>query len=377
MAIAMNCPHCDRTYTLEDHLAGAKVRCKACSTVFEVPAPGERRRDVASDAPRRPSRRDDYDDRDDYGEERRPRRKGRKRGVPVWVWLVSVGGGLLVVGLVVLVVVLVGKGPSASGPGFGGLSGTSKVTKENADKLLAGMSVAEAEELLGPGKVCTYEEICKVCEAAGTTEAGFKKVPLVQPPGRAGDESSWHLWQNGDLNVLVIFRKGKSGVERVSNVSRWTRLPGGAVETASMAGGLGDLDALAAKRLQEQQLLKDPRWKTGPAIRTALVGKWRSPKGPVVRQGWDFNADGTCILYRGGGFGAFQDTFNVDRRGQYRFLDDSHVEMVTTSPYPGFPGQPPEEVTQRYKVLVDEKELIFVDEGGYPPSVHPALQRQP
>ena len=123
------------------------------------------------------------------------------------------------------------------------------------------------------------------------------------------------------------------------------------------------------RRVQDQQTLKDPRWKTGPALRTALDGKWRSPiEGwNSSGEGWDFNADGTCIFYRSTteGFGKIK--FFVARRGKYHFPDDSHVEMVTTLPPEVVNGQPNPEEKQRYKVLVDDKESIFVDDTGARP----------
>jgi predicted Zn finger-like uncharacterized protein len=151
MAITMNCPHCERAYTLADNLAGKKVRCKGCTTVFEVPASGKRREEeaVASDAPRRSARRDDYDDRDEY--EDRPRRKGRKRGVPVWVWLVSGGGLLLLVGIVVVVVVLVGgKGtPGDNSPSIPLFGKSNRLTRENIEQVQRSNTEAEAVGILG------------------------------------------------------------------------------------------------------------------------------------------------------------------------------------------------------------------------------------
>jgi hypothetical protein len=215
------------------------------------------------------------------------------------------------------------------------------------------MPLDEVEAILGPGKVCTFDDVLKIVQEAA--DPGGKR-PV---PAGLDDGSTWRLWQNGGLSVMVSFRKGNSGVERVATVTRLTRLPGGAIETRNLTGRHADLDAVAAERLKNQQVLKDPRWKTGPAVRAALVGKWRSLKGLGFRQGWDFNADGTCIFYRGSFDPLGGGQFEVERRGKYRFLDDAHVEMVTSSPYPGLPGQPPDQVTQRYQVLVEGQSWSF------------------
>ena len=35
--IETNCPHCEKHFSLSDHLGGQMVRCKDCSNVFKVP----------------------------------------------------------------------------------------------------------------------------------------------------------------------------------------------------------------------------------------------------------------------------------------------------------------------------------------------------
>jgi predicted Zn finger-like uncharacterized protein len=127
MSIKVNCPHCDQAYTLVDAQAGKKIRCKACTTVFDVPAP-----DLRRDVSRREEDRDDYDDR--------PRRRERHRpsGTPGWVW-VAIGGGVLLLlvvggGLVVLFST--------------GVLGN-KITKENVAKVQMGMSEVQVKAILG------------------------------------------------------------------------------------------------------------------------------------------------------------------------------------------------------------------------------------
>jgi predicted Zn finger-like uncharacterized protein len=169
MAIKTNCPHCDQAYTLVDEQAGKKIRCKACTTVFEVPAADERR----LDAPRR-GRPDDFDDRD---EEYRPRRRGRRAGVPVWVWLLIGGGVLLVLMIVGVVVVLFATGTLGN-----------KITEENFAKLKAGMSEAEVKAILGP-----------------PTEVNDIGIKAANPffPGGLGVRVL--TWRHGQNQVIVGF----------------------------------------------------------------------------------------------------------------------------------------------------------------------------
>src|SRR5262245_14704300 len=39
MPVRLNCPGCQATYTLPDHMAGQQVRCKQCQMVFRVGKP--------------------------------------------------------------------------------------------------------------------------------------------------------------------------------------------------------------------------------------------------------------------------------------------------------------------------------------------------
>jgi predicted Zn finger-like uncharacterized protein len=356
----LTCPECAARITISDLApSGKRVRCQDCGARFD------------------PSAADPDPDPDGTGREpaKRPRKSGKKRagrsGALIAVLLI--GGGvalLLAVGLIVVGVVLLLPGSGSWGlPGLGpsGLFAPSRVTVENFNKLAQGMSVSQAESILGPGKVCTIGEIVQVGDAS------HEAVPALNgTPAALGDESSWRRWQNGGLDVFVGFRKGKSGVERVCCYSFVNELPGGAVETESQADNpLEDLDAMAAARSKNEQLVNNPCWKTGPAIRAALVGKWRFTNGGPGddRTGWDFGADGTCVHY--GGFG--QDSVAP---GRYRFVDDSHIETVVSQP-DFFPGKPPTQVTEQFKVLVDDKELVLVYDSPNGPSPMLALSRQP
>jgi hypothetical protein len=180
MPIKTTCPHCHKAYTFADTLGGKKVRCKACEEVFRVPPPDE-----DEERPARKKRRaapppdeeveevvaagDEEDDYDDRPSRRRPVRKA-KGGAPLWVWLAAGGGGLLlIVVVVVLVLVLAG-------------GGNSKVTKENYDKLKAGMSEAEVTAILGS--------------------------PDEKKDGGNPSAKVWS-WKNGNSSITVTFTNGK------------------------------------------------------------------------------------------------------------------------------------------------------------------------
>lgn len=49
MPLSLNCPNCQKAYSVPDSLAGKQVRCQKCSHVFTVAAPPEPLRPVAID----------------------------------------------------------------------------------------------------------------------------------------------------------------------------------------------------------------------------------------------------------------------------------------------------------------------------------------
>jgi predicted Zn finger-like uncharacterized protein len=352
------CPECAARVSRPDSAPPARrVRCHECGALFE-PAPSDPDRDDRSRAP-----------------ERRPRKGGKKQagraGARVAVLLIGGGAAvLLAVGIIVLGLFLLLPGAGAGGLPIlnpGGLFGASKATVENYHKLARGMSMSEAEGILGPGQKCTINDLFEAGDPTNQVAPALKAVPAVQ-----ADPTTWRRWQNGGLDIFVNFRKGQSGVERVCGHYLINRLPGGAIESESQADNpLEDLDATAAGRSKNEQLVNNPKWKTGPAIRAALVGKWRFTNGGPGddRTGWDFGANGICLHY--GGFG--QDSV---AKGTYRFVDDAHIETIVSQP-DFFPGKPPTQVTERFKVLVDDKELVLVYDGPNGPSPTLALSRQP
>ena len=79
MTINATCPK-GHTLTLEEKLAGKKIRCPRCQVVFEVPYPDDdvEEAEAISEKPiRKAARRRDDDDDDDEDDDDRPRRKAR------------------------------------------------------------------------------------------------------------------------------------------------------------------------------------------------------------------------------------------------------------------------------------------------------------
>jgi hypothetical protein len=301
------CPRCAARVTVSGpFLEGMRVRCHDCGVSF---------------APRAA----DPDHTGGREPQPRPPRTGKKRASRSGAWLavLLIGGGfaaLMTVGLIVLGVVLllsgVGGLPNLSP---GGLFGLSRVTEENFHKLARGMSMSEVEDILGPGTECTINDFFQA--ANDTTN---KMPPELQArPDVQRIPPTWRRWKNGGLDIFVNFRKGKSGVERVCGLCFINRLPGGAIMSGTQGDNpLEDLDATAAARAKNVQLVNDPKWKKGPAIRAALVGKWPLLGLPGNdRIGWDFNADGTCVHYGTFGGGGRPRDLPFHRRRAYRHVD--------------------------------------------------------
>ncbi len=133
------------------------------------PRPRPRRDDDDFDRPRRrPARRDEEDEEE---RERRFRRKPKKGGVPLWVWLVSGGVGLmLLMGCCGVSGLIVWSMAGGSGP----------VSVSNYNQLKRGMTPAQVHNILGP--------------------------PSTASPNIVGIQIE--TWQNGSDDIQVAFRNG-------------------------------------------------------------------------------------------------------------------------------------------------------------------------
>ncbi len=358
------CPHCGQAGKTANPLpVGRKIRCAACNTPFAVavdrPGPVETfRDDLADDTSLPPLRRDRsvgpkrvVDEPESYRPVRRaapPRRPpaGNSRATK-----------LVFVGLLVLA--LAGGGVFLIIKGFKGESifgiDNRKVTKENFEKLEAGMTLKEVEAILGSG---TKSDLDDIDEAYGKDRGHGRiraAVDMWRDNGQQAEVSQWYKWRNGDLSVFVGFAPTDKG--EGAALSFW-------VEQIHVQGGrgynsepgivtAGNVNSIIRERDKIARMIEEPRWKGGDRQKL-IVGSWR--KGIT---GYDFTADGTLKYFLGG---------PLDYETSYRFSDGEHVEWdQPVMQFPGMKPVPPR--PRRVLVLVDQNELYLVDKSFRSPSL--------
>lgn len=141
-SITVTCPSCNTTLKPKTPVpGGTRLKCPKCATAFvtpadEAPSPmsaaGEDFTDAAeADAP--------------FGDGDAPV-KPKKKGIPLWAWLVGGGGALLLLcgGCCI--------GGFALAPGMMGLkvgAQSTTVTQANFDQIKAGMTEAEVKAIMG------------------------------------------------------------------------------------------------------------------------------------------------------------------------------------------------------------------------------------
>jgi hypothetical protein len=108
MAIQLNCPSCQRAYTLDDALTGKTMRCKQCRELFAVGAPGQMAIATAdNDAIPKNAVRAEVPARRAASTATRPERQSNAGSNPTrsesptgsgsaWPWVLMFGGALLV-----------------------------------------------------------------------------------------------------------------------------------------------------------------------------------------------------------------------------------------------------------------------------------------
>jgi hypothetical protein len=213
MAIKTQCSHCNQPYTLDEAMAGKRVRCKSCGEAFLVqtaaaemaaevvplddePPP---RRDRGRDDDRRPYRDGrDYDrhrpDRDrDYDDRDPPRRRRSGGGIPVWAWLAG-GGALLVLVLGVILIFLFTLGPLGN-----------RVTAANYARLQPGMTEAQVIAILG-----TPSEVADPNDPLGNNPFGV----------RLGNIFNIRVltWRHGNSQILVTFTNNSLTMSNALNL---------------------------------------------------------------------------------------------------------------------------------------------------------------
>ena len=171
MPIAVYCCACDRSLKVKDDLAGRKIKCPDCGKLLTVPD------EEAEERPRKRNRDEDEDDRP----RRKKEKKRSKKGLIIGL---SVGGGVLAIGLVVLLIVLFGR--SRDNP---------NVTEANFDRIKPGMSQEEVEKILGKGEKVSYNAVNKALHARTTKAADRKEA--------TGDAKTYR-WKNKNDTILLI-----------------------------------------------------------------------------------------------------------------------------------------------------------------------------
>ncbi len=101
MAIRVTCPSCKSSYTVDDVLAGKKVRCRDCDKPVVIPAGSGKEQGVTAKAPRGAAARKGSPDRREDSDDQPRRGKKAKKGGSMMP-LLLIGGGVVVVGGLVL-----------------------------------------------------------------------------------------------------------------------------------------------------------------------------------------------------------------------------------------------------------------------------------
>jgi hypothetical protein len=87
----------------------------------------------------------------------------------------------------------------------------SKVTKENADKIKNGMTVAEVEDILGPGTKLAASEV-QVKKLPGGMQFGDDLKKLLKSSGGSGLK-----WEDGSRKIRIGFQNGKVAIVNQSS----------------------------------------------------------------------------------------------------------------------------------------------------------------
>lgn len=169
MPIGVVCRSCDRSIKVKDDLAGRRVKCPGCGKLLAIPD---------EEVDDRPLRKRDRD-REEEENDRPRRRNGNERSKRGLIIGLSLGGGVLVVGLTVLLIVLLG---SRDNP---------NVTEENFDKIKPCMSQEEVEKILGKGEKVSYNAVNEALHAR----------PSKNP---STGNAQTYRWKNKSDTILLV-----------------------------------------------------------------------------------------------------------------------------------------------------------------------------
>jgi hypothetical protein len=351
----VTCPTCRADLEPPKPLAASvKVRCPDCGAVFNAGDGGDRpaRRREAAAGPAR----------------KREKQKGRT-GLVVGLAAAGVGLVLLLAGGVLVVAWASGAfstGGTGAPPGAPGASGAPDAPgtpgspapdalRADFDKIDLGVTLAEAEAVLGPGKKIAFSEL--------PAEGGMSVTAKAHDYMGEIEANEWRQW--GDAPGLVVgLSKAPSGAERVTFVGY--RAPQRQRYEGELVGVYDQ--ARAGKLPAEADCRARPKTRPGK-LRDLILGRWRAHGGPEFNGApdYDFRADGVEDEYIRDGATTFKRW-----SGQYRVIDDDTLEIT----YPELLKTAPVQAVNRYTVIFyNADELRMITSPDTAPNYEPLYKR--
>jgi len=193
MPLTATCPNCSTKLRVPDELAGRRVKCSKCGTVFAADASRPDPAAAIQNEPRttEPSRRRPRDE--DEGELRPPKKQKNNTA--------------LIIGLVAGVVLLGGCCCVGGGVAiyYATLGSNAKVNEQNFKQLKTNMTLSEVEALIGSGSQASLSDVNDFF--ANEMDARIRNAfERGAPAGQV------YRWRNGDVRILVLFNNPpKSG----------------------------------------------------------------------------------------------------------------------------------------------------------------------
>lgn len=350
----LECPECDSVIRSARRVEpGKRIRCPRCEAVFRVPDSEDeepvRRREKPNSEVEEPV----IQRREKPAPRRRRTKKATSRGggnAKLYL-ILGIGGTAIAIGVILFLTLDGGSG------GSGLLGGSKAVTRENLGKIYGAMAMKDAEKLFGTPASTTKEKIKERLTVGGPPGAFSSGGPEQSffRTASASQASKWYEWNNGDSFIVVGTRNDREGVERIV-CSAWAKRTkeGGGVSVEYYPGatviGNSDLAGIARKREEFENLLNDPKWKKGDALKKALVGKWIRKR---FQEKIEFFANGT-----------YEEStpFRKPFRGTWNLVEGNTVDLTR----PGSTLLPPrpEDSTRRYQILVSEDEMYRMLPGA-------------
>jgi hypothetical protein len=215
--------------------------------------------------------------------------------------------------------------------------GKANVSKENLQKIDAGMPLDEVNAILGNGKVADHDDMER---AFG--DFGLDPTNKWMGHGNNIGVAAWRQWQDGDQSIFVGFAKGRKSGKELVLISFWVKRKANGFESDIGVRPLlpvDDPDELAHEHEERTKLLNHPKWKGDAKVR--IIGKWLDE----ANNGYQFNANGT---YSRLGFAKYDST--------YRFTADDQIELTIPAGAEIVGGKAR---TESHKVWVSDDEMLM------------------